>query len=559
MTTASPGNPARPVATGRFIDGGGLVGGVPVRNIGNWGEVKAQAQNLLGILLEDTDVFNIPLLLTDPYGRFIPANNGLPQFVTSLAPLQTLPATPGGRAIPANAIRINHAFLDDIAHNAAPHAGLAPDADTEPNDISLPRPAGTYDDELLARHFVTGDGRGNENVALTAVHTVFHLEHNRLAVAIDGLIQTPGFLTAAEVTAWLTTDAASGWDYGERLFQAARFVTEMQYQHLVFEEFARKLVPNIEPFIGDGINMQVNTNPAIAAEFAHQTYRLGHSMLTETIARTDAAGNPYDIPLLNGFLNPVEFNQGSAPGQRLTAAQAAGAIFQGGTRQVGMHIDEFVTEAVRNRLLGLPLDLAVLNIARGRSEGVAPLNEVRRQLYLRNGDPQMAPYVDWSDFGFAMKNQESLVNFIAAYGIHPTLTGLTAVEDKRNAALALLDDPDFMFAPAATTGVNRIDLWMGGLAEQIAPFGGMLGIDVHLRLRASVGGPAECRQVLLPGASRRPEPARPDGRQFVRRADHAQHVLDRRGRRRVRTAGPRPERREPERRRGQPSGRSHHA
>ncbi len=49
------------------------------------------------------------------------------------------------------------------------------------------------------------------------------------------------------MTAWETTDPASGWDYGERLFQAARFVTEMQYQHLVFEEFARKLVPIDQP------------------------------------------------------------------------------------------------------------------------------------------------------------------------------------------------------------------------------------------------------------------------------------------------------------------------
>ena len=481
----------RPVTTGRFIDGGGLLNGIPVRNIGNWGEVKAQAAVRLGIRLTDRDVFNIPLLLTDPYGRFVPGANGFPQYVTSLVPLVTSPAAPTadglGTPIPLNAIRINHAFLDDIAHNAVPTsstgAALTPDGDGVPNDIFQPRPAGTYDDELLARHFVTGDGRGNENIALTAVHTVFHAEHNRLADEIHFLINGPdgvpggpiGVLTNAEATAWATTDGPSGWNYGERLFQAARFVTEMQYQHLVFEEFARKLVPNIDPFVGDGINMQVNTNPAIAAEFAHQTYRLGHSMLNETIARTDAAGVPFDIPLLNGFLNPVEFNQGRLAGQRLTAAQAAGAIFQGGTRQSGMAIDEFVTEAVRNRLLGLPLDLAVLNIARGRSEGVAPLNEVRRQLYLRSGDPQMQPYLDWTDFGFAIKHQESLPNFIAAYGIHPSLNGLTSVEDKRNAALALLEDPDFMFAPAATSGVNRIDLWMGGLAEQIAPFGGMLG------------------------------------------------------------------------------------
>ena len=33
---------------------------------------------------------------------------------------------------------------------------------------------------MLNAHFVTGDGRGNENIALTTVHSIFHSEHNRL-------------------------------------------------------------------------------------------------------------------------------------------------------------------------------------------------------------------------------------------------------------------------------------------------------------------------------------------------------------------------------------------
>ena len=43
------------------------------------------------------------------------------------------------------------------------------------------------------------------------------------------------------------------------------------------------------------------------------------------------------------------------------------------TRQVGNEIDEFVVEAVRSTLLGLPLDLPALNIARGREAGVPTL------------------------------------------------------------------------------------------------------------------------------------------------------------------------------------------
>ena len=37
-----------------------------------------------------------------------------------------------------------------------------------------------YDNELLDAHFMAGDGRVNENIALTAVHHMFHAEHNRL-------------------------------------------------------------------------------------------------------------------------------------------------------------------------------------------------------------------------------------------------------------------------------------------------------------------------------------------------------------------------------------------
>jgi Ca2+-binding RTX toxin-like protein len=362
--------------------------------------------------------------------------------------------------------KINHGFLDDIAHAANP---------------SVPG----YNQALLEAHFVTGDGRGNENIALTSVHTVFHAEHNRLREYFDVSINDPAFgLTAAERAAWhaqaAQPPAGSGWGYGERLFQAARFATEMQYQHLVFEEFARKISPSINAFIGDGINFVANINPAISAEFAHQVYRLGHSMLTETIDRVNTDGSANNISLLDAFLNPLAFNNGGPAGP-LTAAQAAGSVFTGMTRQVGNEIDEFVTEAVRSRLVGLPLDLAVLNIARGRSEGVASLNSVRRQLFQQSGDFALVPYDSWFDFGFGIKHGESLVNFIAAYGQHPTLTDPASpaapltVAQRRAAAQALLSDANFLFAPASQSGVDDIDLWMGGLAEKQTPFGGLLG------------------------------------------------------------------------------------
>ena len=104
------------------------------------------------------------------------------------------------------------------------------------------------------------------------------------------------------------------WD-GERLFQAAKFGTEMQYQHLVFEEFARKIQPNINVFlVPDGFDTTIN--PDIVAEFAHVVYRFGHSMLTETIDRFDASFAENDIGLIEGFLNPIAFDGGAGDATR---------------------------------------------------------------------------------------------------------------------------------------------------------------------------------------------------------------------------------------------------
>jgi hypothetical protein len=48
------------------------------------------------------------------------------------------------------------------------------------------------DNELLDRHFIVGDGRANENIVLTAVHTVFHSEHNhRRLLKLPSTVRRP--------------------------------------------------------------------------------------------------------------------------------------------------------------------------------------------------------------------------------------------------------------------------------------------------------------------------------------------------------------------------------
>jgi hypothetical protein len=86
------------------------------------------------------------------------------------------------------------------------------------------------------------------------------------------------------------------------------------------------------------------------------------------------------------------------------------------SRQVGNEIDEFVTDALRNNLVGLPLDLATLNMARGRDTGVPSFNEARAAFFKMTGDSQLKPYTSWADFAPHLKNPASIINFIAAYG-----------------------------------------------------------------------------------------------------------------------------------------------
>ena len=580
-------NDSRAISTGRLLNG--ATGG-----IATWADTKAQALTMLGIRLDDYDVLNVPLLLTDAYGKFIPGANGYAQIMLKDGSL--LEGSAAGVSVPANAYSAGAAFLNDIAHHAEPvlvdtdhnpaTPGVRQTADTDmldyngdgvSNAADLVAGAArirdadhdgsitvadladvnldgaidardlvaddnnpfTYDNEMLDAHFVTGDGRGNENIGLTAVHTIFHSEHNRVVeadkdtiiasgdvfIVNEWLLPTAGGTRAAITQGQLDAiNALSGtakaaaidalnWD-GERLFQAGRFSTEMQYQHLVFEEFARKIQPNVDPFV---FSNSANIDPAITAEFAHAVYRFGHSMLTDTIEISDPTLSTESLTLVEAFLNPQAFTAASFdPVTGLyDAERAAGDIIRGMTRVEGNEIDEFVVDSLRNFLVGLPLDLAALNIARGRDAGVAAFNVVRAQLYAATNDSQLKPYTSWLDFAQNIKNPVSIINFVAAYGTHPLITGELTLEGKRAAATLLVmggadilvhanaamgvaehmlhapaDRLDFLqskhsWAPnnvngvngvnTHETGLNLVDLWIGGLAEEKMEFGGMLG------------------------------------------------------------------------------------
>ena len=506
----------KPIATGHLLEGskGGMA---------TWADVKKQAADILGIKLTDLDVGKVPLIAADPYGNFIPGANGFAQLVVGLGPDGQFGTTDdvlveGNSANPVDpslvsAFRTGQAFLLDIAHSAVPVVAggeLKQDIDDVAGNAVAMNTRGQnteYDNELLDAHFIAGDGRANENIGLTAIHHIFHSEHNRVVEHAKKVILSSGDVDF--LNEWLLTPVAAvpsteaaidalNWN-GERLFQAGRFTTEMEYQHLVFEEFARKMQPDVDAFL---FEPDPDINPAIFAEFAHVIYRFGHSMLNETVDRVDADGVPRGLTLFDAFLNPIAFNHDGS--STVSSDEAAGAIIRGMSGQVGNEIDEFVTDVLRNQLTGIPLDLAAINIARGRDTGMPTLNEARAQFKaMANGDSQLDPYKSWTDFALNMKNPELIVNFIAAYGTHDLIAKETTIEGKRAAAMAIVfNKPQIIYGdPAVPTddrlamvptdrldflngtgtyaedlgGLNNVDLWIGGLAEKKMDFGGMLG------------------------------------------------------------------------------------
>ncbi|MEO6092863.1 MAG: peroxidase family protein [Novosphingobium sp.] len=332
--------------------------------------------------------------------------------------------------------------------------------------------------QAMGAHYIAGDGRVNENFGLTSVHHVFHEEHN---FQIDNLISTMGQALAAgtyspaRIHAFQTavpgpggtplTDAlgnyvdahgAISWDQN-RLFDAAKLIVEMEYQHIAVDQYSHYISPDLPDFE----TYDVNRDPSLSLEYSQAAFRFGHSQLRETIDAIDPAGGitgkVMQFALAQAFLTPEKF-----------AEVGPGAIALGMSHQLGNEIDEFVTPALQQSLLGQPLDLPAINIARGRDVGLPTLNEARAQIYATQANNaytlsgDLTPYASWNDFGANMIHPGSLVNFIAAYSFDGDLTAATA-------AMA-----DGAFMSGGDQGFQKIDLWIGGLAEKHVD-GGILG------------------------------------------------------------------------------------
>ena len=266
-----------------------------------------------------------------------------------------------------------------------------------------------------AQFFLAGDVRANEQIGLTAVHTLFAREHNRLVDGLKDRLEGGDAGLIAERDATIGQIGNGVDNENQFLFQAARKIVGAQIQKITYSEFLPVLLGRDLSETYSGYDDSVNAG--VSNEFSAAAFRLGHTMLPSSLLRVDANSGQTamtEIQLRDAFFNPGEVFQNGVD-----------SLLAGLAVRPAQAIDTMLVDDVRNFLFGPPgaggLDLASLNIQRGRDHGLGSLNFVRTALGL-------SPHAD----------------FIA-------LTG---------------GDAGLAQALAAIYGdINDVDLWIGGLAE----------------------------------------------------------------------------------------------
>ena len=249
--------------------------------------------------------------------------------------------------------------------------------------------------------YVAGDVRVQENPDLTSLQLLFVREHN---YQVDQLAK-----------------AHPTWS-AEQLYQQAKAIVTAEMDNITYSEFLPHLLGKgmIAPYHG----YNPNVNATISEEFAGAAFRFGHSIVSANLQKMGEQGQDLGdaLSLKDAFFqSPTDFaaNGGAAGHLRHLAGDLSNAL------------DVHIVDDLRNFLDVPPvaMDLAAINIQRGRDLGLGTLNETRAALHLKT----------YTDFNQITSDATTALALKQAYG-----------------------------------SVDNIDLWVGGLAEDHMA-GAMLG------------------------------------------------------------------------------------
>jgi hypothetical protein len=246
--------------------------------------------------------------------------------------------------------------------------------------------------------FVTGDVRGNENVELTSLQTLFVRNHNLIAAQLQKL--HPGW-----------TD--------EQLYQEARRLNIAEYQEITYNYYLPDLLGAgaLSKYTG----YKSNVNASISTEFSTISFRFGHSLLDGEIERqnnsgldalpTDPAGS--SLSLATDFFDPNVLNPNGVV-DPLTGhiSSDIGVLLKAQADGNAQADDLLAVNDVRNLLFGNGgitdngMDLIARDIERARDNGIGSYNQVRQAYGLK-------PVTSFAQITSNMQVQKELQ---AAYG-----------------------------------------------------------------------------------------------------------------------------------------------
>ena len=245
---------------------------------------------------------------------------------------------------------------------------------------------------IRAGQFQAGDIRAQENPDLTALHVLFVREHNRL---VDHLKTLNPQWTA------------------DQLFEQARRVVVAEIARITYTEFLPHLLGDraIRPYQG----YDAKVDASLSIEFSGAAFRFGHSIVSNALEKINEQGQVIGPSL---SLKDAFFQSPDAFGSN----GGADALLRHLAADQANEMDVHLVDDLRNFLAvpGASMDLAAINIQRGRDLGLASLNDTRRALGLR-------PY---SSFNEISPDRATAIALKSAYGT-----------------------------------VDKVELWIGGLAE----------------------------------------------------------------------------------------------
>ncbi|PSN40372.1 Peroxidasin, partial [Blattella germanica] len=228
---------------------------------------------------------------------------------------------------------------------------LLPLADNQPNDCRRD----PLESDIGC--FLAGDIRSNEQLGLLAMHTIWFREHNRLATELRHL--------------------NPHWE-GDTLYHEARKIVGAQVQHITYKTWLPLILgEDGMKMLGEYKGYDPNVNPSISNVFATAALRFGHTLINPVLQRLNKTFGTIpegDIPLQKAFFSPWRLVEEGGVDPLLRGLFATPAKLKVPHQMLNTELTEHLFEVAH----AVALDLAAINIQRGRDHGIPAYNVWRQ-------------------------------------------------------------------------------------------------------------------------------------------------------------------------------------